>query len=97
MLADLTVEHQTRVRQTDIAHPDLADLPLLLHRFASLIGALFFEGHVVKMEHLVISQIPRFLQGLSALLVDEFPILGSRPDRTQGYVIFEPLQRIRLV
>ena len=95
MLADLTVEHQACVRQTDTADPDPADLPFQLHKFESRIDLLFMQGHVMKMEHSFTSQISKFLREPSLLLVKKYAILFARPDRTQEDAIFEPLQRMR--
>ena len=69
MLADLTVEHQSIVRQTDVADPDPVEVPQLMRRFVVRMELLFMQGEVLRMEHSFTAQISKFLKKPSVLLV----------------------------
>ena len=97
LLADLTVEHQICVRQTDVSDPDPAELPLIMRRFENRVDILFTQGEVLRMEHSFTAQILKFLEKPSVLLVKKYAVLFAKPSADDQAAIFEPLQRMRAI
>ena len=95
MLADLTVEHQSIVRQTDVADPDPVEVPQLMRQFVVRMELLFMQGEVLCMEHSFTAQILKFLKKPSVLLVKKVAVLFARP--AEDAAKFEPLERMRAI
>ena len=94
-LADLTVEHQKAVRETDTADPDPCLVSQQLARFRLRCRVLFSEGQVYVIQETLTSNILRFYKDPSAVFVGKEALLFAMPQERAAY--FEPLERIRAI
>lgn len=95
LLADLTVEHQKAVRETDTADPDPCLVSQQLARFRLRCRVLFTEGQVYVIKETFTSNILRFYKDPSAIFVGKEALLFAMPQERAAY--FEPLERIRAI